>query len=228
MSTEDRIPLADWLVAGLVAIGLHAFLLLALTSSDLARIGEPQAKASTASRLRIALGTPAAEPAPPPAVVARARPVAPPRPPSTREPAPAAAPRIETESQPLPHVAARAVPAAAGDLRGADLQNGGETEPAGEFRSDYFSDLHARVVAVLDYPPRAKNERVEGTVVVRVRIDRDGRIQSSQVAESSGSRVLDRHALRITKRAAPFGPVPAHFEADDLAFELPVEFALRD
>ena len=142
--------------------------------------------------------------------------------------APAAAPRIETESQPLPDVAARAVPAAAGDPRGADPQNGGETEPAGEFRSDYFSDLHARVVAVLDYPPRAKNERVEGTVVVRVRIDRDGRIQSSQVAESSGSRVLDRHALRVTKRAAPFGPVPAHFEADDLAFELPVEFALRD
>jgi len=225
---DSRIPLADWLVAGLVAIGLHAFLLLALTSSDLARIGEPQAKASSASRLRVALGTPAAEPAPPPAVVARARPAAPPRPSSTRDPAPAVAPRIETESQPLPDVAAAAVTAVAGDPRGADPQNGGQTEPAGEFRSDYFSDLHAQVVAARDYPRRARLDGVEGTVVLRVRIDRDGRIQSSEVAETSGSRVLDRHALRITKRAAPFGPVPADFEAADLAFELPVEFALRD
>ena len=44
----------------------------------------------------------------------------------------------------------------------------------------------------------------------------------------SVTRVLDRHAARIARRAAPFGRVPVHFEDDDLAFELPVEFRLSD
>ncbi len=233
MYAEDRIPPAHWLVAGLAAIGLHALLLLALTSSNLARIGEPHERPSTASRLRIALGTPTAEPAspltPPPQLVAEAHPKAPPRASSARARPPAAPPRVDTESQPIADVAAGPGTAAAGDPRGAVPRSGGvEARPLGASRSDYFSALHARVQRALDYPRRARLDSIQGTVVLRIRLDRDGRIQSSQVTESSGSRVLDRHAVRIAKRAAPFGPVPVHFEDDDLAFELPVEFALTD
>ncbi len=231
MYAEDRIPPAHWLVAGLAAIGLHALLLLALTSADLARIGEPHERPSTASRLRIALGTAGTEPTspltPPPQPVAKAPPKAPPRPSAarTRPPAPS---RVETESQAVADVAAGPVTAAGDDPRGAALQSGVEASPLGTSRSDYFSALHARVQGTLDYPRRARLDSTQGTVVLRLRIDRDGRIQSSQVVESSGSRVLDRHAARIARRAAPFGRVPVHFEDDDLAFELPVEFTLSD
>ncbi len=232
MYAEDRISPAHWLVAGLAAIGLHALLLLALTSSNLARIGEPHERPSTASRLRIALGTAGAEPTspltPPPQRVAKAHPKAPPRPSAARARPPAAPSRVETESQAVADVAAGPATAAGDDPRGAALQSGVEASPLGTSRSDYFSALHARVQRALDYPRRARLDSIQGTVVLRIRIDRDGRIQSSQVTESSGSRVLDRHAVRIAKRAAPFGPVPVHFEDDDLAFELPVEFALTD
>ena len=115
-----------------------------------------------------------------------------------------------------------------GDPPGAVPQSGVEASPLGASRSDYFSALHARVQGALDYPRRARLDGAQGTVVLHLRIDRDGRIQSSQVVESSGSRALDRHAGRIAKRAAPFGRVPVHFEDDDLAFELPVEFTLTD
>ena len=237
MYADDRIAPAHWLVAGLAAMGLHALLLLALTSSDLVRIGEPQGRAATASRLRIALGTaaakPASRPAPAPPPIAKARPKASPRHSSGAERPPPAPPRIETANPSRADVAAgpmAAGPIAArvGDTLGAEPRSEIETSPHGAIRSEYFSALHARVQGALDYPRRARLDGVEGTVVLHLRIDRDGRIQGSHVVESSGSRVLDRHAVRIAKRAAPFGRVPTHFEVADLAFELPVEFALSD
>jgi protein TonB len=93
-------------------------------------------------------------------------------------------------------------------------------------RADYFDALFLQVVSALDYPRRARLEEIEGLVVLELRIDRSGRLESCRVAESSGSPLLDRHALRIARRAAPFGKVPASFEAADLDFELPLEFAL--
>ena len=93
---------------------------------------------------------------------------------------------------------------------------------------DYFGALHAQVVDALDYPRRARLEQIEGSVLLEMRIDRQGRLAHSAVAESSGSSLLDRHALRVARRAAPFGAVPAGLTNAELSFELPVEFQLPD
>jgi protein TonB len=95
-------------------------------------------------------------------------------------------------------------------------------------RRDYFDGLYARVVDALDYPRRARLEQIEGTVLLEMRIDRRGRLTHCAVAESSGSTLLDRHAVRIARRAAPFDAVPSTFSEADLSFELPLEFSLRD
>jgi protein TonB len=80
---------------------------------------------------------------------------------------------------------------------------------------------------VLDYPRRARREQIEGTVLVSIRIDRQGRVASCRVRESSGSALLDRHAVRTIHRAAPFGAVPASTDDSDLDFDLPLEYRLR-
>ncbi len=98
----------------------------------------------------------------------------------------------------------------------------------GDAGADYFDALFARVFAALDYPRRARLDKIEGTVVLSIRIDREGRIERAEVAESSGSPLLDRHAMRIARRAAPFGAVPDFLADTDLIFELPVEFALTN
>jgi len=240
---EERIPLRAWLVAGLAAAGLHALLLLAFASSEVARSGDRDGSASQVSRLRIALGSPPTPPAPPapatpvPPVSRKAAPKSLPLPPASRQPAPVPTPRVETQSPPFPNVAAGPMAAGApgavrtavaGQAREAKARAGLQAALQGTARVDYFSALHARVVAVLEYPRRARLADIQGTVVLQIRIDREGDIRNSWVGESSGSRALDRQALRIAKRAAPFGPVPVHFRDADLAFELPVEFALSD
>jgi protein TonB len=110
---------------------------------------------------------------------------------------------------------------------GAAQHSGTEAEAGGSNARDYFSALHERVLAVREYPRRARREQIEGRVLLSIRIDRAGQVESCRVRESSGSGVLDRHAIRTIERAAPFGIVPASIDDRELDFDLPVEYELR-
>ena len=188
------------------------------------------------TRSRAAVGTLARRPAP----LARERPTASEPQPVVAEPVaevrvetaaafPGDAPGDAGASAGQDVAAGPAGAAAAGSGRaGAGASN--DTSPVldGEASDDYFDAVFARVQSALEYPRRARLERIEGTVVLRLRLDRGGRIDRMQVAESSGSLLLDRQAMRIVRRAAPFGPPPARLDDDSLAFELPLEFVLTD
>ncbi len=139
----------------------------------------------------------------------------------------------ETSESEGPDVAAGPALAALGAGSGAGAAGSGASDAVGTgaggaARDDYFDALFARVVSTLEYPRRARLEGIEGTVVLRLRLDRDGRIDGMEVAESSGSPLLDRQAMRIVRRAAPFGSPPPSLADASLSFELPLEFALTD
>ena len=119
-------------------------------------------------------------------------------------------------------------------LRAGELAGGGEStrsgveiEAGGSQANDYFTALYERVIGVHDYPRRAQREQIEGTVLLSIRIDRQGRVASCRVRESSGAAVLDRQAVRTVHRAAPFGAVPASTDDSELDFDLPLEYRLR-
>ncbi len=92
---------------------------------------------------------------------------------------------------------------------------------------DYFSALYERVDQLHEYPRRARRDQIEGTVLLAIRIDRQGRIASCEVRESSGSTLLDRQAERTIRRAAPFGEVPPSVSDASLDFDFPLEYRLR-
>ena len=75
------------------------------------------------------------------------------------------------------------------------------------------------------YPRRARRLRIEGEGRLRIRIDGEGRAVALELERSTGNRLLDRAALDMARRAAPYPPPP---EADgELEFVVPVVFALR-
>lgn len=49
------------------------------------------------------------------------------------------------------------------------------------------------------YPEAARRGSIEGTVVVRFRVDRRGRVENVELQQSSGSDLLDREALRTVQ-----------------------------
>lgn len=63
--------------------------------------------------------------------------------------------------------------------------------------------LHRRMIELRHYPSNARLNGMEGKVVLRVAIRRDGNLDSVSVLESSGHEVLDNAAMETVRRACP-------------------------
>lgn len=60
----------------------------------------------------------------------------------------------------------------------------------------------------LNYPDRARREKLSGTLILDVVINSDGELIEIELRKSSGHQVLDDAAKRIVKLAAPYSPFP--------------------
>ena len=92
----------------------------------------------------------------------------------------------------------------------------------------YREQLAHRVMRRRRYPAQAVRLGMEGTVLVWVRIHRDGSLAVPPRLEgSSRFRVLDAEALRMVEAAAPFSPLPSEPPRESAEFVIPVSFSLR-
>ena len=66
-----------------------------------------------------------------------------------------------------------------------------------------------------------------GTAKIKFVFDRQGKLISRELVESTGSELLDAAALRMIERAAPFPQPPAEVKDDRLSFTVPIIFANR-
>ena len=77
------------------------------------------------------------------------------------------------------------------------------------------------------YPEEMRQKGVQGTVVVRIRIDRRGNIVYHAVERSSGTPELDHAAIEMIRRANPIPAVPKDYpEGESFEFLIPVIFSL--
>jgi protein TonB len=68
---------------------------------------------------------------------------------------------------------------------------------------------------------------LKGVVKFAFSIDRQGRVVSSRVAETSGDAAVDRAALATLEKAQPFPPPPAGMRGDAFPFTMPLKFRTR-
>jgi protein TonB len=67
----------------------------------------------------------------------------------------------------------------------------------------------------LNYPDEARRRQLHGQLVLTVGLDRQGRVKSIDVIQSSGHKVLDDAAQRIVRLAEPFPALPETKEKID-------------
>ena len=60
----------------------------------------------------------------------------------------------------------------------------------------------------LNYPDKARRDKLEGQLILTVSIAPDGHILNIRISKSSGHKVLDDAARRIVELAAPFATIP--------------------
>lgn len=64
-----------------------------------------------------------------------------------------------------------------------------------------------------------------GTAAVAFKIDRSGKVLSTQVVKSSGNKALDAEAMALAKRASPVPPPPADVTGKTLFLTVPIRFS---
>lgn len=79
----------------------------------------------------------------------------------------------------------------------------------------------------LDYPDEARLQGIEGTVHVKVLVNRSGRAEEVHIAKSSGNFLLDSAAVRTAKTFV-FSPAVVGEEQMQTWVMVPVEFKFRE
>lgn len=74
--------------------------------------------------------------------------------------------------------------------------------------------LMAERVGNLNYPEAAKQQKLEGSLILDAEINADGNVNKVRILDSSGIKILDDAAIRIVHIAAPFDQFPDNIRAE--------------
>jgi len=83
--------------------------------------------------------------------------------------------------------------------------------------------LRKRISSALIYPRIARRRGIEGTVVLLLKLDRDGSLANLSVRTSSGSDILDRAARELINRVLPY----RHGTGRTISVQIPIVYRLE-
>ena len=102
----------------------------------------------------------------------------------------------------------------------------GEAEKGKTVVSTYISLIIQEIERKKFYPPLARRLGIEGKVVVRIVVDRGGKLKEVSVVKSSGNKILDRAALKLMKKC-DFPPLPPEYQKGTFDVEVPIRYELK-
>ena len=97
--------------------------------------------------------------------------------------------------------------------------------------NSYLKRIGARIQRFKQYPREARIAKQEGTVIIQLTLDSDGKVKDKNITTSSGIDLLDEEALRIITRAEPLPKFPSALVkkiGSQLKFSTSINFKLSD
>lgn len=111
------------------------------------------------------------------------------------------------------------------DNEGSAIGNSSESTADTKARYEQMISLWIQKFKI--YPERAREMGMQGSTVVRIRIDRHGNIRWSELEGNTGYPELDRAALDMVRRANPVPAVPDEYPPGEMfEFLIPVNYTL--
>ncbi len=105
--------------------------------------------------------------------------------------------------------------------------NQAELFDADLYSGSYTRDLINSIRKVQWYPHHALISGIEGFTTILIKIDKNGNILTKQITQRSGSRALDKAALKMANKAAPFPQIPDSLNMQEFEFSIPLNFTLQ-
>lgn len=90
----------------------------------------------------------------------------------------------------------------------------------------YARLVKERIMAEWRYPAEARENLIEGSLLVVFGLERDGRMTGIDILGTSGYEILDQEALRALRRAAPFPPFPDHITVSRLNIKAAFDYRI--
>jgi TonB family protein len=124
----------------------------------------------------------------------------------------------------------KAVKIASGNANGADGANSGLTEASGAVRAAEFSwygkMLHDRFYSEWIQPKTSVAIGAKMSALVRIRIEKDGRVSNFTIVRPSGNVVVDESVAAVSRRVTRVDPLPKGLSGDAY-YEVNINFALN-
>lgn len=92
----------------------------------------------------------------------------------------------------------------------------------------YGNTLWGAIGKHKQYPKIAQMRGWQGEVIVELQLDGNGKLKSKKIIQSSGHDVLDRQALDMVEKAAPFPLPPETLRGNSFSIKVPIPFKLED
>ena len=92
----------------------------------------------------------------------------------------------------------------------------------------YLAKIKNKILQIWQYPQKAYENNEEGTVIVKMSIDADGRLAGAALISSSGYAELDDGALSVVQTAAPFEPLPEIYDLSRLNIVASFQYKITD
>ncbi len=80
----------------------------------------------------------------------------------------------------------------------------------------YFASIKRKIELVWQYPHDAAIAGIQGQLTVDFVIGRNGNLESVTLLQGSGYKILDDEALASIRTAAPYNPIPEHYQIPNL------------
>ena len=95
-------------------------------------------------------------------------------------------------------------------------------------KNQYGGTLGRAIAKQKSYPKIAQMRGWQGEVLLDLKLDGNGNVQSANVKESSGYESLDNQALEMVRKASPFPAPPEALRGRSFNITVPVSFKLEN
>ena len=94
-------------------------------------------------------------------------------------------------------------------------------------KAKYYNLILSKLKRLQKYPAMAQRRQVQGVAKLTFVLNKNGKLASYKLIQSTGSKLLDREVEALIKRATPFPPIPNSFGNGKLELTVPIVFVLK-
>lgn len=101
-------------------------------------------------------------------------------------------------------------------------------EDMDDARGKYGNTLWGAIGKHKQYPRIAQMRGWQGEAIVELLLDGSGKLKSKKIIQSSGFETLDKQALEMVDKAAPFPAPPEVLRGSNFSIKVPIPFKLEE